>query len=263
VLVHRDMEGPPARLPALAAELVRLQVDVIVTAGGGPATRAAMQATTTIPIVMAESEEPAGTGLFASQPQPSGNVTGLSTLGPDAMGKRLHLLKDAAPWVSQVAVLYHPPTAATVVGLREAQVAAPEVGLTVLPMAVSTPDEVDAQLASRRQVGADAVLTTAGAFAGVPHRRLLNGAARHQLPTMCAERSAAEAGCLLAYSPSLAAAYWRAAAYVDQILQGVKPAALPVEPPPKFERIINLKTAKALGLTIPAHLLTLATQVLR
>ena len=192
VLVHRDMEGQPARLPALAAELVRLQVDVIVTAGGGPATRAAMQATTTIPIVMAESEEPAGTGLFASPPPPGGNVTGLSTLGPDAMGKRLHLLKDAAPWVIQVAVLYHPPTAATVVGLWEAQVAAPEVGLTVLPMAVSTPDEVDAQLASLRQVGADAVLTTAGAFAGVPHRRLLDGAARHQLPTMCAERSAAE-----------------------------------------------------------------------
>ena len=151
VMVRRDAEGQLDRLPALAAELVQLQVDVIVTTGGVPATRAAMQATTTIPIVIAEAGDPVGTGLVASLARPGGNVTGLSSMGPDLMGKRLQLFKEAAPRMTRLAVLYHPPSAATVLNLREVQAVAPALGLTVLPMEVHTLDEFDDQFATMRR----------------------------------------------------------------------------------------------------------------
>jgi|RhiMetdeSRZDD1v2_1073273.scaffolds.fasta_scaffold51186_6 putative tryptophan/tyrosine transport system substrate-binding protein len=262
ILVRRDMEGQPERLPALAAELVQLPVDVIVTTGGVPATRAAMQATTTIPIVMAESGDPVGTGLVASLARPSGNVTGLSGGGPIA-GRRVQLLKEAAPGVARVAVLYHPPFPATVLNLHEAQAAASALGLTVLPMEVHTPDEFDNQFASMLSLGADALLTAAGPFAAAHHQRILDWAALYQLPTACGERSSVEAGCLLSYGTSLAALYRRAASYVDKILKGAKPADLPVEQPMKFELVLNLKTAKALGLMIPPSLLLLADEVMQ
>jgi len=263
VMVRRDAEGQLDRLPALAAELVRLQVDVIVTTGGVPATRAAMQATTTIPIVMAEASDPVGTSLVASLARPGGNVTGLSGMGPDLVGKRLQFLKEAAPRVTRVAVLYHPPSAATVLNLREAQAAAPALGLTVLPMEVHTPDELDDQFAAMLRLGADALLTVAGPFASAHHRRILDLASTHRLPTMCGPRQAAEAGCLLSYGSSLAAQYRRAATYVDKILKGVKPADLPVEQPMKFELVLNLKTAQALGLTLSPTLLFQADEVIK
>jgi putative ABC transport system substrate-binding protein len=264
VIVRRDVEGQLDRLPALAAELVRLQVDVIVTAGGSvPATRAAMQATTTIPIVMAEAGDPVGTGLVASLAQPGGNVTGLSAMGSNIVGKRLQLLKEAAPRVTRVAVLYHPPSAASVVGLHAAQDTAPALGLTVLPMEVRTPEEFDDQFTAMLKLGADAVLSVAGPFGQAHHRRILDWATMHRLPTACPERQSAEAGCLLSYGTSLAAMYRRAASYVDKILKGAKPADLPVEQPIKFELVLNLKTAKALGLTIPPSLLLLADEVIR
>jgi putative ABC transport system substrate-binding protein len=263
VIARRDAEGHRDQLPGLAAELVRLPVDVIVTTGGVPATRAAMQATTTIPIVMAEAGDPVGTGLVASLARPGGNVTGLSSMGPDLVGKRLQLLKEAAPQVTRVAVLYHPPAAATVVGLEAAQAAAPALGLTVLPIEVRTPDEFDDQFAAMLRVGADAVLISGGPFAALHHRRILDWAAMHQLPTVCGPRDFAEAGCLMAYGPSVADMYRRAAYYVDRILQGRKPAELPVEQPMKFEFVLNLKTAAALGLTLPPHLLVFANEVIR
>ncbi|HSX79766.1 MAG TPA: ABC transporter substrate-binding protein, partial [Candidatus Saccharimonadia bacterium] len=157
VLARRDAEGQLDQLPALAVELVRLSVDVIVTASGVPAPRAAMQATTTIPIVMAEAGDPVGTGLVASLARPGGNVTGLSVMSTDLVGKRLQFLKEAAPRVVRIAVLYHPPFAAMVMGLREAQAAAPALGLTVLPIEVRTPDEFDDQFATIIRLGADAL----------------------------------------------------------------------------------------------------------
>jgi len=263
LMVRRDAAGQLDRLPTLAAELVRLPVDVIVTTGGVPATRAAMQATTTIPIVMAEAGDPVGTGLVASLARPGGNVTGLSLMSPDLVGKRLQFLKEVAPSVARVAVLYHPPYAATVLGLRAAQAAAPALGLTVLPMEVRAPDEFDDQFATIIRLGADALLTPGDTFTAAHHRRILGWAATHRLPTVCGAVQLAEAGCLMAYSPSLAALHRRAAAYVDKILKGAKPADLPVEQPMKFELVLNLKTAQALGLTIPPIVLFQADEVIQ
>jgi putative ABC transport system substrate-binding protein len=263
VIARRDAEGHVDRLPGLAAELVRLPVDVIVTTGGVPATRAAMQATTTIPIVMADAGDPVGTGLVASLARPGGNVTGLSVMGADTVGKRLQLLKEAAPKVARVAVLYHPPAAASVVSLREAQAAAPALGLTVLPMEVRTPDEFDDQFATILRLGADALFITGGAFSSAHQRRILDFAVTHRLPSVCGPVQFAEAGCLLSYSAPELALYRHAATYVDKILKGAKPADLPVEQPTKFELVINLKTAQALGLTISPTLLFQADEVIR
>jgi len=263
VIARRDAEGHLDRLPGLAAELLRLPVDVIVTTGGVPATRAAMQATTTIPIVMADAGDPVGTGLVASLARPGGNVTGLSVMGADTVGKRLQLLKEAAPKVARVAVLYHPPAAASVVNLREAQAAAPALGLTVLPMEVRTPDEFDDQFATILRLGADALFITGGPFSSAHQRRILDFAVTHRLPSMCVPVQFAEAGCLLSYSAPELALYRHAATYVDKILKGAKPADLPVEQPTKFELVINLKTAQALGLTISPTLLFQADEVIR
>jgi putative ABC transport system substrate-binding protein len=263
VIARRDAEGDLDRLPGLAAELVRLPVDVIVTTGGVPASRAAMQATSTIPIVMADAGDPGGTGLVASLARPGRNVTGLSAMGADTVGKRLQLLKEAAPRVVRVAVLYHPPAGASVVGLREAQVAAPLLGLIVLPMEVRTPDEFDDQFATMLRVGADALFITGGPFSSAHQRRILDFAVTHRLPTVCGPVQFAEAGCLLSYSAPELALYRRAATYVDKILKGAKPADLPVEQPMKFELVINLTTAKALGLTIPPAILFQADEVIQ
>jgi putative ABC transport system substrate-binding protein len=263
VMVRRDAEGQLDRLPALAAELVQLSVDVIVTMGGVPATRAAMQATTTIPIVMTEAGDPVGTGLVASLARPGGNVTGLSMMAPDVVGKRLQLLKEAAPTISRVAVLYNPTFPATGLLMQEAQAAGRALGLTVLPMEVRTPDEFDDQCATILRLGADALLTAGDPFTSAHRQYILDWAATHRLPTACVGRQDAEAGCLLAYSANFAARYRRAATYVDKILKGAKPADLPVEQPTKFELVLNLKVAKALGITMPPSLLLLADEVIQ
>src|SRR5215470_18774495 len=164
VIARRDAEGHVDRLLGLAAELVRLPVDVIVTTGGVPATRAAMQATTTIPIVMADAGDPVGTGLVASLARPGGNVTGLSMMAPDVTGKQLQLLKEAAPTITRVAVLYNPTFPATVLSLREVQTAGPALGLAILPMEVRADDELDAQLAVMLRMHTDALLTFGDPF---------------------------------------------------------------------------------------------------
>jgi len=263
VLVHRDAEGQLDRLPALAVELVRLPVDVIVTTAGVPATRAAMQATTTIPIVITEAGDPVGTGLVASLARPGGNVTGLSSTGPDLVSRRLELLKEIAPMVARVAVLYYPPFPATSVALRLAQAAAPALGLTILPIEVRTADEFDNQFTTMLRLGADALLPPGDPFTSAHQRRILHFAATHRLPTMCGATEYAASGCLIAYSTSFVALYRRAAYYVDKILKGTKAADLPVEQPIKFELIINLKTARALGLTISPTLLFQADEVIQ
>jgi len=262
VMERRDAEGNLARLPDLAAQLVGLKVDVIVTLGV-PGTRAAMQATTTIPIVMAESGDPVGTGLVASLARPGGNVTGLSTMGADIPGKQLQLLKEAAPQIARVAVLYNPTFAADVLGVREAQAAGPALGLTIVPLEARTSDELDDQLAVMARVHAEALLTFGDSFTMAHQRRLLDFAATHQVPAIYAWRESVDAGGLMSYGPSLRDFYRHAATYVHKIVQGTKPADLPVEQPTKFELVLNLKTAKALGLTIPPTLLVLADEVIR
>jgi putative tryptophan/tyrosine transport system substrate-binding protein len=263
VIEHRGAEQQLARLPELAAELVRLQVDVIVTTGGVPATRAAQRATSTIPIVMADAGDPVGGGLVASLARPGGNVTGLSVMDPGLTEKRLQLLKEVAPTIARVAVLYNPSFPGTVVMMRDAQAAAPTLGLSILPMEVQAPDELDNQFAAMISLGADAVLTFGDPFTSMLRTRLLALAAKNRLPAMHVLRDLVQGGGLMAYGPSFPNMYRRAAYYVDRILKGTKPADLPVEQPMRFELVINLKAAKALGLTIPPVVLFQADEVLQ
>ena len=262
VMERRDAEGQLDRLPALAAQLVARQVEVIVT-WGVPGTRAAQQATSTIPIVMAEAGDPVRTGLVASLARPGGNVTGLSVMDPDLNSKQLQLLKEAAPKISRVAVLYNPTFPASVLSLREVQAAGPALGLAILPMEVRTADELDAQLAVMTSMHADALLTFGDPFTSRHQSRLLDFAATHQWPAASLWREFVEAGGLMSYGPSLRDLFRRAATYVHKILQGAKPGDLPVEQPMKFDLILNLKTAKALGLTIPPTLLFQADEVIK
>jgi len=263
VIEHRGAERQLERLPELAAALVRLQVAVIVTTGGLPATRAAQRATSTIPIVMADAGDPVGSGLVASLARPGGNVTGLSVLDPGLTEKRLQLLKEVAPTIAHVAVLYNPSFPATVVMLRDAQAAAPTLGLSILPMEVQASDELDTQFAAMISQGADAVLTFGDPFASMLRTRILDLAAKNRLPAMHVLRDFVQGGGLMAYGPSFPNLYRRAAYYVDRILQGAKPADLPVEQPMRFELVINLKAAKALGLTIPPVVLFQADEVIQ
>ena len=262
VMERRDAEGQLDRLPALAAQLVARQVEVIVT-WGVPGTRAAQQATSTIPIVMAEAGDPVRTGLVASLARPGGNVTGLSVMDPDLNSKQLQLLKEAAPKISRVAVLYNPTFPASVLSLREVQAAGPALGLAILPMEVRTSDALDAQLAVMTSMHADALLTFGDPFTSRHQSRLLDFAAKHQWPAASLWREFVEAGGLMSYGPSLRDLFRRAATYVHKILQGAKPGDLPVEQPMKFDLILNLKTAKALGLTIPPTLLFQADEVIK
>jgi putative ABC transport system substrate-binding protein len=262
VIERRDAEGQLERLPELAAQLVGLNVDVIVT-WGVPGTSAAQRATSTIPIVMAEAGDPVGTGLVASLARPGGNVTGLSVMAPDLTGKQLQLLKEAAPTISRVAVLYNPAFPATVLIVREAQAAGPALGLVILPMEVRTSDALEDRFAYMTSVHADALLMLGDPFTSMHQRRILAFAAKSQLPALCAWRECVEAGGLMSYRSSLRDLFRRAATYVDKILKGTKPADLPVEQPMKFELVINLKTAQALRLPIPPTLLFQADEVLR
>jgi putative ABC transport system substrate-binding protein len=262
IMERRDAEGQLDRLPELAAQLVELKVDVIVT-WSVPGTRAAQRATSTLPIVMAEAGDPVRTGLVTSLARPGGNVTGLSVMDPNLTGKQVQLLKEAAPTIARVAVLYNPTFPATVLGLQEAQAAAPALGLAILPMEVRTADELDAQFAVMTSEHAEAVLTSGDPFMSTHYRRILDFAVKRQWPVMCFWREFVEAGGLLSYGPSLRDLFRRAATYVHKILQGAKPADLPVEQPTKFELVINLKTAQALGLTIPPSLLFQADEVIR
>ena len=262
IIERRDAEGKLERLPDLAAQLVGLKVDVIVT-WGVPGTSAAKRSTNSIPIVMAEAGDPVGTGLVASLARPGGNVTGLSTMSSDIAGKQLQLLKEAAPKISHVAVLYNPIFTASVLGMREAQAAGLALGLAILPMEVRTSDELEDQFAFMTSLNVDALLTLGDPFASTHQRRILDFAAKSQLPASYRWREFVEAGGLMSYGPSLRDFFRRAATHVHKILQGAKPADLPVEQPTKFELLINLKTAKELGLTIPPTVLFQADEVIK
>jgi ABC-type uncharacterized transport system substrate-binding protein len=266
VIEIRSAEGKVERLPALAAELVALRVDVIVTGGGTPPALAAKQATKTIPIVFASAPDPVTDGLVTSLARPGGNVTGSSSVNPELVGKGLEQLKQTVPGVSRVAVLWHPGGVGERTGkdmLREADVAARALGVRLQVVEARSPADFDRAFLdmTRARAGALTVLPSAMFFS--ERKRLLDLAAKNRLPAVYSQREFVDAGGLMAYGPNLADNFRRAATYVDKILKGAKPADLPVEQPTKFELVINLKTAKALGLTIPPSLLARADEVIQ
>jgi putative ABC transport system substrate-binding protein len=258
VLEYRFAAGQNERLPALAAELVQLQVDLIVTNSGAGA-QAAKDATETIPIVTTTS----GHYVVASLARPGGNITGLTLMTPELGGKRLELIKDALPHVSRVAVLQNVGNPVSADELREVEAAAHGLGLQLHALAVRHPDELDSVFAAMTREGAEALIALADAVFWYHRTRVVAPAAQHRLPAVFDAREFAEAGGLMTYGPSVPDSYRRAAVYVDKILKGTKPADLPVERPVKFELVINLKTAKALGVTIPPALLFQADEVLQ
>jgi putative tryptophan/tyrosine transport system substrate-binding protein len=262
VLEYRVAAGQYERFPAFAAELVRLKVDVLLM-GNTPAALAAKQATTTIPIVMVAISEPVGSGLVASLARPGGNVTGSAALNPEIVGKQLEFLKDVLPTLSRVAVLWNPVNPAAALMVRAADVAAQVVGVQVHLMEARSPEAFDSVFAAMTSAHADALLIVPDPMFLLHRRRLAELAATRHLPTMHSSRPLVEAGGLLGYGVSQLDAWRRAATYVDKILKGAKPADLPVEQPTKFELVINLKTAKALGITMPPSLLVLADEVIR
>jgi putative ABC transport system substrate-binding protein len=263
VIAYRWAEGQDERLPALAAELVRLQVEVIV-AGGPPAIRAAQHATRTIPIVMTGTADPVGEGFVASLAQPGGNITGVSLLMAELPGKRLELLKELVPQSTRVAVVANPAFAVNTLYLRNLTVAAQALSLHLHVVEVHRADELDAAFAAITRAGADALMVLSDpALMDRLLGRVTDLAATHRLPAMYNWKMYVEAGGLMSYGPSLPERHRRAATYVDKILKGAMPAGLPVEQPTKFELIINLKTAKALGITVPPSLLLLADEVIQ
>jgi putative ABC transport system substrate-binding protein len=261
-IAFRDAEGKPERLPALAAELVQMNVDVIVTFPTN-AARAAKQATTSIPIVMAAADDPVRTGLVASLARPGGNLTGLSSFGLDLSGKRLELLKEAVPALARIAVLWNAADSGMTFRFQQMEVAAQVLRQTVYPLGVHNATQVDSALAALTQERPDALFVITDVLTVRHHAQIVDFAATHQLPTLFEYREPVVAGGLIAYGPSQADLHRRAAYYVDRILKGTKPTDLPVEQPMKFELVLNLKTAQALGLTIPLTVLFQADEIIR
>lgn len=257
----RWAEGRYDRYPALATDLVRLKVEAIVAVGGA-ATQAAQKATRTIPIVMSVVIDPVGSGLVASLARPGGNVTGLSLMAPDLVGKQLELLKQVVPKVSRVALLWNPDNPGSAPQVREAEVAARALGVRLQTLEARTPQEIDRAFAAmtREQPGALVVLLD-GIFTNQV-RQIAERAAKSRLPSIYGLSEYTDAGGLMVYSSNPLELERRAATFVDKIFKGAKPGDLPVEQPTNFDLVINIKTAKAIGLTIPPSLLQRADRVI-
>jgi putative tryptophan/tyrosine transport system substrate-binding protein len=266
VIEYRDAEGKFERLPALAAELVALKVDVILT-GGTPQALAAKQATKTIPIVFTSATDPVTDGLVTTLARPGGNVTGLSTISaPEIVGKRLELLKQVIPEITRAAVLWQPGGQGERTNkdmLKGAEVAARALGVRPHFVEARSPADFDRAFSDMTRARAGALTPVGGSMFFNERRRLVDLAAKNRLPAVYSQREFVDAGGLMAYGANIADLFRRAATYVDKILRGAKPADLPVEQPTKFELVINLKTAKALGLTIPPSLLARADEVIQ
>ncbi len=258
----RWAEGNYDRYPAFAADLVRLKVHVIVTVGGA-ATKAAKQVTATIPIVMSLVTEPVASGLVSSLARPGGNVTGTSMMASDLAGKQFEMLKQAVPKASRVALLWNPANPGGAAQLREAKTAARALGLRLQALEARAPQEIDSAFAAMTRERADALVVLGDAILYNQRNQIAELAAKSRLPSASALREYAEAGGLIAYGTDSLDLERRSTAFVDKILKGAKPADLPVEQPTKFELVINLKTAKALGLTIPQSILVRADEVIQ
>ena len=262
VIEWRSTEGKADRQPGLAAELVRLKVDVIVT-GGPAATRAAKEATVAIPIVMAFDIDPVGSGFVATLARPGGNITGLSTLSPEISGKRLELLKEIVPKLSRVAVLGNSTVPGNAQALRETERAAGALKVQLQYLEVQGPKDVETAFREASKRRADAVLVLQSAVLTSHRKQLIELAVKRRLPAIYDRAEFVEDGGLMTYSVSSTDLFRRAAYYVDKILKGAKPADLPIEQPTKFEFIINLKAAKQIGLTFPPNVLALADRIIR
>jgi len=263
VIEHRWAGGRAERFPALAAELVRLPVDVLLTGSGDPAIQALKEASATIPIVMAVSSDPVGTGLINSLARPGGNITGLSIIATDTGGKRLELLKEAVPKASRVAVFWNSAHPGKQLKFKEAQVAARTLGMTLQSVEVRGPNDFEGAFSAITKGRLHALDVLQEPLISVHRARIADFAAKSRLPTICETWEFAEAGGLMTYGPDIVSMYRRAATHVDKILKGTKPADLPVEQPTKFELVINLKTAKQIGLTIPQSMLYRADKVIK
>jgi putative ABC transport system substrate-binding protein len=259
---YADAEGKPERLKDLAAELVSLKVEVIV-AGSTPGIMAARNATGAIPIVMVTTGDPVAGRLVASLARPGGNITGLTALGQELSGKRLEVLKEAVPKASLVAILSNPENPDTDLSLKGAQVAARALGVRLRVQEVRVPTEFDKAFEAITREGAAALMVLPDPMFVSQRERIVALTAKRRLPAMYAHREFFDVGGLMFYGASLADMWRRAAAYVDKILKGAKPADLPVEQPTKFEFVINLKTAKQIGLTIQPNVLARADRVIR
>jgi putative ABC transport system substrate-binding protein len=257
----RYAEGDSQRLAGLAAELVRASPEIIVT-GSAAAAVAAKQATSSIPIVTIFTADPVGTGLAASLARPGGNLTGLSNIMEDIAGKELELLKTAAPNATRIVILTNPSNPAHPKELQGAREAAAALGAEIVPVEIRAPGEIDNAFAAIKGAGADALVVLADPLFTAEARPIADFAVKQKLPAMVAFREQVIAGGLMSYGPDLKDSYRRAAVYVDKILKGAKPADLPIEQPTKVELVINLKTAKALGLTVPQSLLARADEVI-
>jgi putative ABC transport system substrate-binding protein len=262
VLELRSAEGKLDRLPDLAAELVRLKVDIIVT-GGPTATAPASAATKTIPIVMAQDSDPVGNGFVASLARPGGNITGLSNFSPEISGKRLELLKEIVPKISRVAVLGSATEPGNSIALSETKRAAGALAVKLNYLEVRDPQDIEIAFTSATKSRTDAALVLAGAVFNSHRSRLVELANTSRLPTIYAQSEFPESGGLIYYGSSINDLFRRAAVMVDKIVKGANPADIPIESPTKFEMVVNLKTAKQIGLTMPPNVLARADRVIR
>jgi putative ABC transport system substrate-binding protein len=260
--VYRDAEGKLGRLPAVADEMVRLKVDVIVTAATASAL-AAKNATGTIPIVFFSVGDPVAAGLIDSLARPGGNITGFTVISPALAGKRLELLKETVSKLSRVAVLWNPQDPGPELQWKESQVPARELGLQLHSMEVSSADKYEDAFTRATKARSAALAVTLHTLANSNQKRIADLAARNRLPAIYPRGDYVESGGLMSYGPDQFESYRRAASMVDKILKGTKPADIPVEQPTKFELVINLKTAKALGLTIPPVVMMRAEKVIK
>jgi ABC-type uncharacterized transport system substrate-binding protein len=262
VIEYRYAEGNLDRLPALAAELVRLNVDVIVT-GGAANTRAAKEATKIIPIVMALDNDPVASGFVASLARPGGNITGLSTLAPEISGKQLELLKEIVPKLSRLAVLGNSTTPVNAQALREIELPAGPFRVKLQYLDIRDPKDIETAFRAASKGRAEALLVLASPLFVLQRTQLTDLALKNRLPAIYDRREFVDDGGLMSYGTNFADMSRRAATYVDKILKGAKPADLPVEQPTKFELVINLKAAKQIGLTIPPNVLARADKVIK
>jgi putative ABC transport system substrate-binding protein len=262
VIEWRSVEGKLDRLPALAAELVRLNVDVIVTAGP-TATRPAKEATSTIPIVMTLDIDPVGTGFVASLARPGGNITGLSSLIPEITGKQLELLKEIVPRLSRVAAFGSSIEPGNAQALKETEGAARALGLKLQYLEVQSSDDLESAFKAATRERSQALVVLRNPVASTHRKELVGLVAKSRIPVMFPRRDYVESGGLMSYGASDTDLFRRVAIYVDKLLKGAKPADLPVEQPTKFELVINLKTAKQIGLTIPLEVLARATKLIK
>ena len=262
VIEDRYAEGKFDRLPALAAELVRLKVEVIITAGP-PVTRAVKEATATIPVVMAQDGDPVGNGFVASLARPGGNITGMSQLAPEISGKQLELLKETVPKLSRVAVLGTSTRPGNAQALKQTEIAAATFGMQLQYLDVKGPKDIETAFRHARQGGAGAVLVLQGPVFTSKRTQVADLAAKTRLPAIYPQTEYADAGGFMCYGVNTLDLFRRAAYHVDKILKGAKPADLPIEQPTKFELVINLKSAKQIGLTVPPNVLARADRVIK